>query len=109
VLLLLFGAPFALMRDDVRSFRITDDEHILISRGRAEEALHVTDFQEIKAVAARAGRVDDVTGTLVMGKDADLLILAADPSAYAANFRRVRSVMRGGVLRSIRDLSARAQ
>jgi hypothetical protein len=57
VLLLLFGAPFVLMRDDVRSFRITDDQHVLISRGREEEALHVTDFHEIRAVAARTGRL----------------------------------------------------
>ena len=61
------------------------------------------------ATAARAARVDDVTGTLEKGKEADLLILAADPSADVANFRKVRSVMRGGVLRSIRDLSALAQ
>lgn len=48
--------------------------------------------------AARAARLDDVTGTIEKGKDADLLILAADPSQDVKNFRKLKFVMRGGVL-----------
>ncbi|HUP60826.1 MAG TPA: amidohydrolase family protein [Thermoanaerobaculia bacterium] len=61
------------------------------------------------SVAARAARLDDVTGTIEKGRDADLLILAADPTKDVANFRRIRSVMRGGVLRGIEELSAMAR
>lgn len=61
------------------------------------------------AVAARAARFDDVTGTIEKGKDADLLLLDADPTRDVKNFRRVRFVMRAGVLRSIQELSAMAQ
>ncbi len=45
-------------------------------------------------------------GTVEKGKAADLLIVAADPTADIANLRRVRFVVRGGVLRSIEELSA---
>ena len=60
------------------------------------------------AVAARASLLDTVTGTIEKGRDADLLLLAADPSKDVANFRKIRSVMRGGVLRGIEELSAMA-
>jgi imidazolonepropionase-like amidohydrolase len=61
------------------------------------------------AVAAKAMRIDAVTGTIEKGKAADLLILDADPNANVANFRKVHSVMRGGALRSIGELSALAR
>lgn len=61
------------------------------------------------ATAARAARLDDVTGTIEKGKDADLLILGADPTKDVANFRKVRFVMRGGVIRGVEELSAMAQ
>ena len=61
------------------------------------------------STAARAARLDDVTGTIEKGKAADLLILAADPSADVKNFRRIRFVMRGGALRGIEELSAMAR
>jgi imidazolonepropionase-like amidohydrolase len=61
------------------------------------------------AVAARAARFDNVTGTIEKGKDADLLLLDADPTRDVKNFRRVRFVMRAGVLRSIQELSALAR
>jgi len=61
------------------------------------------------SVAARAAGLLDVTGTLEKGKDADLLLLAADPTKDVANFRRVRFVMRGGVLRGVDELSAMAK
>jgi imidazolonepropionase-like amidohydrolase len=53
--------------------------------------------------AARAlGRPD--LGTLAPGQAADLLVLAADPTADAAAFRRLTHVMRGGVLRPVEEL-----
>ena len=60
------------------------------------------------ATAARAAGLDAVTGTIEKGKSADLLLLAADPSQDAASFRRVRFVMRGGVIRGVEELSAMA-
>ena len=61
------------------------------------------------AIAARAARIDSETGTIEKGKSADLLLLAADPTASISNVRRVRYVMRAGVLRPIEDLSAMAR
>jgi imidazolonepropionase-like amidohydrolase len=55
--------------------------------------------------AMAMGREKDL-GTLEQGKIADLLILDADPSIDIANIRRIRQVMRGGVLRSIEELQA---
>ena len=78
----------------------------------AMQAAGMTPMQVIvssTAVAARAARVDDVTGTLEKGKEADLLVLTADPSANVSNFRKLRFVMRGGALRGIEELSAMAQ
>lgn len=58
--------------------------------------------------SARAlGREKDL-GTVEKGKQADLLILGADPAADIKNVRQVRFVMRGGALRSIAELSALA-
>lgn len=61
------------------------------------------------ATAARAAGVEKETGTIEVGKDADLVILGADPSADVANFRKIRYVVRAGVVRSIEDLSALAK
>jgi imidazolonepropionase-like amidohydrolase len=61
------------------------------------------------ATAARAMGVDGVTGTIEKGKDADLVILSADPTKDVANFRKVRYVARAGVVRNIEELSAMAQ
>ncbi len=61
------------------------------------------------AVAARAAGVLSETGTIENGKSADLVLLGADPSKDVANFRKTRYVMRGGVLRSMEDLSALAR
>ncbi len=58
--------------------------------------------------AARAmGREKDL-GSVEKGKHADLLVLAANPAADVANFRKVRQVIRGGVVRSIAELAALA-
>lgn len=61
------------------------------------------------AVAARAMRRETEFGTVEKGKDADLVILGADPAADVANVRKVRYVVRGGVVRAIEDLHALAQ
>jgi len=57
--------------------------------------------------AAAMGREKDL-GTVEKGKQADLLIVAADPAANVANLRQVRYVVRGGVMRSIAELHALA-
>jgi len=56
--------------------------------------------------AALAMRRDKDLGTVEKGKIADLLVLDADPLADVANFRKLRSVIRGGVMRSIEELRA---
>ena len=61
------------------------------------------------ATASRAMGLDKEVGTVEKGKDADLVILAADPSADVANFRRIRYVVRSGVVRDMKDLHALAQ
>jgi imidazolonepropionase-like amidohydrolase len=59
-------------------------------------------------VAARAMRRETEFGTVEKGKDADLVILAADPAADIANMRKIRYVVRGGVVRAMEDLHALA-
>ncbi|HEX3529236.1 MAG TPA: amidohydrolase family protein [Thermoanaerobaculia bacterium] len=51
---------------------------------------------------------DKEIGTVEKGKLADLLLLGADPTKDVKAFRQVRSVIRGGVIRSISELSALA-
>lgn len=73
----------------------------------AMQAAGMTPMQVIvssTAVAARAAGLDAITGTIEKGKSADLIVLAADPSADVANVRKLRHVMRGGVLRSLEDV-----
>lgn len=78
----------------------------------AMQAAGMTPMQVIAsstAVAARAAGLDAVTGTIEKGKSADLIVLASDPAADVANFRKLRHVMRGGVLRSLEDVAGLAQ
>lgn len=58
---------------------------------------------------ARALGLEKEIGTVEKGKAADLLVLGADPVADVANMRRLRQVMRAGVLRSVEELSAVAR
>ena len=61
------------------------------------------------ATAARAMGIERITGTIEKDKDADLILVGGDPTKDVSNFRKVRYVMRGGVLRTIEELSAMAQ
>lgn len=60
-----------------------------------------------KGGALAMGRDKDL-GTVEKGKLADLLVVSADPTADVANLRKVRHVVRGGVMRTIEELSALA-
>jgi imidazolonepropionase-like amidohydrolase len=60
------------------------------------------------SIAARAMRRDTEFGTVEKGKDADLVIVAADPAADVSNIRKIRYVVRGGVVRTMEDLHALA-
>jgi imidazolonepropionase-like amidohydrolase len=53
--------------------------------------------------------VDKEFGTIEKGKAADLVITGGDPSLDVANFRKIRYVVRSGVVRSMTDLHALAQ
>jgi imidazolonepropionase-like amidohydrolase len=78
----------------------------------AMQASGMTPMQVIVSstrVASRAMGMESRTGTLERGKDADLLILGADPSKDVANFRAIRYVVRAGVVREIGELSALAR
>jgi imidazolonepropionase-like amidohydrolase len=55
---------------------------------------------------ARAMGREKEFGTIEKGKDADLVLVGADPTRDVANLRRVRWVARGGVLRSIEEMRA---
>ncbi|HEX5761060.1 MAG TPA: amidohydrolase family protein [Thermoanaerobaculia bacterium] len=76
----------------------------------AMEAAGLTPMQVLVAAtrtaAAALGRED--LGTLAPGKAADLLVLAADPTASTTAYRQLRWVARGGELRSLADLQALA-
>ena len=77
----------------------------------AMQAAGLTPLQVLTAStrggATAMGRGKDF-GTVEKGKLADLLIVAADPSADIANLRKVRYVVRGGAVRSIDELKALA-
>ena len=78
----------------------------------AMQASGMTPMQVIVASTATASRamgLDKQVGTIEKGKDADLVIVAGDPSADVANFRRIRYVVRSGVIRDMTDLHALAQ
>ncbi len=77
----------------------------------AMQAAGLTPAQVLTAAtrggATAMGREKDF-GTVEKGKQADLLIVAADPAADTANLRKVRFVVRGGVMRGIEELHALA-
>jgi imidazolonepropionase-like amidohydrolase len=58
--------------------------------------------------ALAMGRAADF-GVVAPGKQADLVVVAGDPSADIANLRRLRYVVRGGVVRSVDELRPAAR
>ncbi len=56
--------------------------------------------------ALTLGALGKGLGTVQAGKVADLVVVAADPAADVANLRKVRYVVRGGVVHSIGELGA---
>ena len=78
----------------------------------AMQASGMTPMQVIVASTATASRamgLEKQVGTIEKGKDADLVIVGADPSVDVANFRKIRYVVRSGVVRDMTDLHALAQ
>ncbi|MEA2692656.1 MAG: hypothetical protein QOJ16_2043 [Acidobacteriota bacterium] len=77
----------------------------------AMQAAGLTPLQVLTA-STRGGAIamglDPSIGTVEKGKAADLLIVGGDPAADIANLRKVRYVVRGGVLRSLAELQALA-
>jgi cytosine/adenosine deaminase-related metal-dependent hydrolase len=55
---------------------------------------------------ATAMGLEKEIGTVEKGKSADLVVVGGDPTKDVANFRKVRYVVRGGVVRSIEELIA---
>jgi imidazolonepropionase-like amidohydrolase len=75
----------------------------------AMQAAGMTPMQVLVASTrggATAMGVAKETGTVEKGKSADLLLVAGDPTADIANLRKVRYVVRAGVVRSIEELKA---
>jgi len=75
----------------------------------AMQAAGLTPMQVIVASTrggATAMGVEKEAGTVEKGKSADLLLVAGDPTKDVANLRKVRYVVRGGVVRSIEELKA---
>ncbi|HYS55640.1 MAG TPA: amidohydrolase family protein [Thermoanaerobaculia bacterium] len=78
----------------------------------AMQASGMTPMQVIVASTATASRamgLEKQVGTIEKGKDADLVITTGDPSLDVANFRKIRYVVRSGVVRNMTDLHALAQ
>ena len=67
---------------------------------------------EVLVASTRGGSLamgaETVTGTVEKGKAADLLVVEADPTKDVANLRRVRFVVRAGVVHPLAELKAAA-
>jgi imidazolonepropionase-like amidohydrolase len=64
-------------------------------------------FASATIVAARAMALDREVGSIAAGKRADLVVFEADPTADIHHARRIRSVMRNGVLYPRQELLPR--
>jgi len=76
----------------------------------AMQAAGMTPMQVLVASTAGGARAmgrEAEVGTIEPGKAADLILLGADPTASAANLRRLRWVVRGGVARRVEEFRAR--
>jgi imidazolonepropionase-like amidohydrolase len=65
-------------------------------------------FASATIIAAKALALDQEVGSVVSGKRADLVVFEADPTADIHNARKVRLVVRNGVLHSHEDLLPRS-
>ena len=78
----------------------------------AMQAAGMTPMQVIVASTATASRamgLEKQVGTIEKGKDADLVIIGGDPTRDVASFRKIRYVVRAGVVRNMNDLHGLAQ
>lgn len=103
------GIPIAMGTDAGNPFTLHGPA--VYAEMEAMQAAGLTPMQVLVAStrggALAMGREKDF-GTVEKGKAADLLIVGADPTADIANLRKVRYVVRGGVRRSMAELSALA-
>jgi imidazolonepropionase-like amidohydrolase len=76
----------------------------------AMQAAGLTPMEVLVAATRNAAiaidRLGDL-GTVDAAKSADLVVVAGDPTADIANMRKVRYVVRGGVVRPIEELRAK--
>jgi imidazolonepropionase-like amidohydrolase len=75
----------------------------------AMQAAGMTPMQVLSAATsggARAMGHEKDFGTVAKGKDADLVLVGGDPSADIRNMRKVRFVVRAGVMKSVEELRA---
>ena len=75
----------------------------------AMQAAGLTPMQVLVASTqggARAMGREKSFGTVAKGKEADLVVLAGDPTADIKNMRKLKWVVRGGVVRSVEELKA---
>jgi imidazolonepropionase-like amidohydrolase len=75
----------------------------------AMQAAGMTPMQVLVASTqggARAMGREKSFGTVEKGKEADLVVVAGDPTADIKNIRKLKWVVRGGVVRSVEELKA---
>ncbi len=78
----------------IGGFRYHDEMALLVRAGLSPaEVLRAATID-----AARYARAEDRFGTVAVGKNADLVLLDADPLADIGNARRIRAVLMGGRL-----------
>ncbi|MBW3660700.1 MAG: amidohydrolase family protein [Gemmatimonadetes bacterium] len=99
------GIPVALGTDAGNPLTLHGPSVFLEAEAMAEAGLSPMEVlvAATRDAALAMGRSDDL-GTLETGKVADLVVLAADPTADAAHLRSIESVVRNGTWHSREDL-----
>jgi hypothetical protein len=98
------GTDVGAVRNCVPGFSLHGEMRMLRDAGLSNEAV----LRAATIDAARAMRIDDETGSIEVGKAADLVVLEGDPLADVRNVGRVRTVVRGGVAHDAAALLAAA-